>query len=232
MSKLGNSPIVTNCVWCGVQFKKPKSPSNKVRFCGRSCSAKWRLSRPEIKARLHTPENLAKLRAGRARAATGFGISRPSSSPETIAKIRATKVRNGTLHLAPRVLGGSGRKNGREEKLQAMLGAGWVLGRVIKTGRGGPGQPASYKLDVSNESLMVAVELDGANHYGEKGRARDRRRSAFLSRRGWWVFRFRNAMFDRHPEAVIRAIHTSTASKSKRPTTSSPMVYWSQTVNP
>src|SRR3990167_3219934 len=44
------------CEWCGKEFTVQYVQATKTRFCGRSCSAKWRMSQPEYLAKVHTPE--------------------------------------------------------------------------------------------------------------------------------------------------------------------------------
>src|ERR1700722_16450691 len=45
------------CVWCARPFRQT---GYEGRFCGRSCSAKWRMNTPEYKAKVHTPEVAAR----------------------------------------------------------------------------------------------------------------------------------------------------------------------------
>src|SRR4051794_15123657 len=47
------------CDWCGQAFTKDARPSKPPRFCNTSCSAKWRMSRPEFVASLDTPKRRA-----------------------------------------------------------------------------------------------------------------------------------------------------------------------------
>ena len=45
------------CAWCAKPFT---TNTRDQRFCGRSCSAKWRMRQPEIIAKVHAPEVAAK----------------------------------------------------------------------------------------------------------------------------------------------------------------------------
>src|SRR3990167_7140558 len=51
------------CAWCGEPFTVKYVQAAKTRFCGRSCSAKWRMRQPEIVARVHTAEIHARIGA-------------------------------------------------------------------------------------------------------------------------------------------------------------------------
>lgn len=234
MSKLGRSPVVMSCAWCGQTFLKPKSPSNRVRFCGRSCSAKWRMRQPGLMEKTKTPEAIAKrvatLRAT-GQVSKNLGQVGRRRSPEAIAKGVATKKRNGTHNRPPKSRGGNGKVARREAALQKLLGDGWQLSVVVQTTDMARPRPTHYKLDVANSTVKVNVELDGPSHSSEKARVRDARKDAYLNSQGWWVFRFKNTMFDHFPEQVAETIVKCIASRSTTPTTSSPTVFWSQTAN-
>ena len=62
------------CEWCGKEFiaKRKMSKGKPRRFCGRSCSAKWRMSQPEYK-RKYTEED-RKEKVDRA-VGEGFGVT-------------------------------------------------------------------------------------------------------------------------------------------------------------
>ena len=53
------------CAWCGEMFTIKYVQAAKTRFCGRSCSAKWRMRQPEHLAKVHAPSVAAKRGAKR-----------------------------------------------------------------------------------------------------------------------------------------------------------------------
>ncbi len=81
-----------------------------------------------------------------------------------------------------------------QQKLFDALGRGWVLEHVVTTNMPrGSGYPTNYKIDIAHPVLKIAIEVDGATHFGEAARKRDRRKEAFLQSRKWKVIRFTNA---------------------------------------
>jgi very-short-patch-repair endonuclease len=63
-----------------------------------------------------------------------------------------------------------------------------------------------YILDFYCPSSRLAVELDGGQHYMAGAQDHDVRRTAFLSRQGITVLRFRTDLVFREPTAVLEAI--------------------------
>lgn len=96
----------------------------------------------------------------------------------------------------PKVRGGNGRPTPLPVmKLHAALGDGWLIEYVMKTGvkRGQSRLPFCYKIDIANPSLMIAIEVDGSTHHGERARQRDSGKEMFLAQSGWSLFRVKNA---------------------------------------
>jgi len=63
-----------------------------------------------------------------------------------------------------------------------------------------------YVLDFYCHQARLAVELDGGQHFGPAGAARDRKRTAALAAQGIEVLRFSDRDVLREPESVLEAI--------------------------
>lgn len=188
-----SSPETKLCAWCKV---KPIAPTPGSRFCGTSCSAKWRMSQPEIRARVFTPELRAKQsKAQRARNKAHPELAvessrrmierNPMRDPKTRKKVSEAHRQAG--HRPP-FLGGNGRPIAKPQaKLAAALG--WICEFVVRTNRT---RPTHYKVDIANPSTKVAVEVDGPSHNSLKVQAADARKTAFLEAIGWLVLRVSN----------------------------------------
>lgn len=189
------------CDLCGKAIVLQNSKNPLQRFCSPSCSTKWQLSHPEIKARIFTAERAERAGAGRKRfLASGspeairqkerFGNIRPmhiKGIPEKVSKIlRQLKVK-------PPIQGGNGRPMPvPQAKLLALLGVGWKPEVAVPTGGRRPGIPTSYKVDIAHVCWQIAIEVDGISHHAEKVRLADERKEHFLRSKGWTVLRFLN----------------------------------------
>ncbi|MFZ1991970.1 MAG: DUF559 domain-containing protein [Alphaproteobacteria bacterium] len=63
-----------------------------------------------------------------------------------------------------------------------------------------------YVADFASVSLRLVIELDGATHSSTSEITHDRRRDAFLRKRGWHVLRFGNDAVYRHLHGVLETI--------------------------
>ena len=63
-----------------------------------------------------------------------------------------------------------------------------------------------YVVDFLAVKEGIVVELDGSQHYTEKGQEADRRRDAYLQRRGLTVLRFSNVEVIKNIEGVLATI--------------------------
>lgn len=63
-----------------------------------------------------------------------------------------------------------------------------------------------YIPDFLHRGRKIIVELDGAPHFTEDGRRRDKQRTRHLTRKGYWVIRFPNSEVAKHPQRVLAAI--------------------------
>lgn len=186
------------CAWCEKPFT---TGIHDQRFCGRSCSAKWRMRQPEIVARSHTPEARAK-RGERKRAWYAAGSPKAERERARIAALNPVSradVREKisrqlrALGCEPKKRGGNGR--GMTEAQRAMLtvlGSGWTAEYAISLGPRQAGYPTNYKLDLANAAMRVGIEVDGKSHYSEIKKAQDEKKAEKLASLGWDVLRFWN----------------------------------------
>src|ERR1019366_4579372 len=79
-----------------------------------------------------------------------------------------------------------------EAALLERLGEGWTWNHVVKTGIRRSDGPGSYKIDLANVELKIAIEVDGASHNSDDRREQDARKSALLESLGWSVVRIAN----------------------------------------
>lgn len=188
------------CARCETVFTPKKKPT--ARFCSSRCSILWLHSLPDYKATTYTDQHAANSGAGRKRwLASGdpkalAEIERlkklnPRSRPEVQQKI--SQVLRDMQHR-PLVRGGNGRGPTRPQLLLHLaLGDGWELEFKVLTNIRRPKWPASYRIDVANPVLRIAIEVDGGSHCSKKNQEIDRRKTRFLRSRGWKVLRFWNA---------------------------------------
>ena len=64
----------------------------------------------------------------------------------------------------------------------------------------------SYIVDFYIPSAAIIIELDGSQHYEEKGREDDIFRDRYLRERGYHILRFSNREINEEFEAVCRYI--------------------------
>lgn len=129
----------------------------------------------------------------------------------------------------PRVQGGNGR--GLTEPQWRLMNAvsGLEPEYILKTGmKRGSGYPYHYKLDLAMPSVRLAVEVDGGSHQSLERRQQDAKKDNFLKSNGWTVLRFTNQEVMCNLEAVRQTV-TSTISRLRETTTTSPTASWSIT---
>lgn len=187
------------CEWClGDFLPQTRQAQRKNRFCDQSCSAKWRMSHPVHKAKVHRPEVYAKIgRSVSARYKAGDSpkleanrerIRALRPTPESRAKIsrRLREIGHG-----PSVRGGNGHGLTEPQRiLLDALGPSWRAEFAISLGQRTPGYPTNYKVDLALPERRVAIEADGHTHRSRK--AQDEKKDAKLRSLGWIVLRFWN----------------------------------------
>ncbi len=159
------------CQWCGKTFIK-NSPTQ--RFCGTSCSAKWRNSIPEIKQKSFSPErsrkisqklkeahrknpNIAKQQSLRMKE------NNPMNNPETRQKMSNTLKKMGVYQRV--LIGVNGKPLPKAQRiLWAILGPNWKTEYAVKTKMPkNSGYPPCYKVDIALPSEKIWIEVDGGH---------------------------------------------------------------------
>lgn len=112
----------------------------------------------------------------------------PMSNPNAKAKMQKKLKARGW---------GSGERGGNGEitvpQARLALALGWETEVAIPTGKArGSGYPSSYKVDIGNPALKIAVEVDGQSHKLPVRRLEDQKKTALLEALGWKVLRFWN----------------------------------------
>ena len=76
-----------------------------------------------------------------------------------------------------------------------------------------------YIVDFYIAEAKIVIELDGPQHFEDKGQRSDAERDAFLQSQGLTVFRYANSDVNRNFEAVCQDIwnHLFTESDEKKP---------------
>ncbi len=186
------------CAWCGDSFTPAARSKKPRRFCGTSCSAKWRMRQPEILAKIHSPEVAKKrgdsksrwFKAGSPAAVKELDRIRalnPMSSPKARAKSSRTLRAMGHK---PSVRGGNGKgMTVPQAALLGVLAGDWRPEYVVPMG-GKRGLPTCYKLDLAWPARKIAIEVDGHSHRSRK--EQDQKKDAALLALGWIVLRFWN----------------------------------------
>ncbi|MET3696924.1 very-short-patch-repair endonuclease [Bacillus oleivorans] len=68
--------------------------------------------------------------------------------------------------------------------------------------------PKRYRIDLALPHYKIAIECDGKDYHSSPiSKARDRRKTAYLKKRGWTVLRFSGSMINNNMKKVIRRIN-------------------------
>jgi hypothetical protein len=190
------------CAFCGKTFTPKQSAQKWQRFCGRGCSASWRMRQPEIRSRLYTVERSIKIserlakfyRGGSPEAQAQIERIRalnPMLDKTSVQKMIETKTRTGTLRRAP-PQGGNGHPLPLPVRhVLRGLSGDWIPEYAVSLGRRKHGFPTCYKLDIANPDTRIGLEIDGGSHSGKR-KALDRKKDTALASLGWKVLRFSN----------------------------------------
>ena len=132
-----------------------------------------------------------------------FGSARmkeknPMHSIEVVERMKTRKRVNGTLNVWKGERGGNGKITTQQEKLAIALG--WDVEVSIPTitlpYRVEEKLAKSYKVDIGNQVLKIAVEVDGAGHNTKRIQILDKKKEKALRDLGWLVLRFTNQEID------------------------------------
>jgi len=190
------------CEYCGVVFLPPQfGNSGLTRFCGKSCSASWRMRQPQYIANVHNPEVAAK----RGKSLSRFYAEGSPKAEQMRARIAGLnpmanpEIREKVSHILkrmkhkPSVRGGNGAgMTVPQTILLDVLGSGWVPEYALPLGTRKAGYPTHYKIDLANVAKKIAIEVDGNSHRASVRKARDVKKDAMLASLGWTVLRFWN----------------------------------------
>jgi hypothetical protein len=187
------------------------------RFCDRSCSAKWRMSRPGYAKSLATPKLRETSRANMKKllerpdvqaklAAYLSGPSNPVRDPANRIKAQTVLRERGYSMLN----GGNGRGlTAAQSLLQQRLG--WAAEFAVPTKQPrGSGYPTAYKLDLADPVLRIGIELDGHSHCSARAKEKDAKKTALLESLGWTVLRFQNSEVIANLDSVVARVVAST----------------------
>ncbi len=167
-------------------------------YCSRACSKAYQSATMSRTNKKHAS----------ARMITNNPMRKPEAREKMILTLKA-------MGHKPSVRGGNGKDATEAEiVLETMFGGmGFVMQPAIKTKlwRKGGGHPTSYKPDLGNWQLKIAIEADGASHLSIARRAQDQKKDEFLRSIGWRVYRFTNAEILLTPEHVARVILAAVA---------------------
>lgn len=194
------------CEWCRNVFlaARLRSKGKPRRFCGRSCSAKWRMSRPEFVKTLDTEKrretsrrNMKRLRKNEA-AMTKLRIYLKSErNPFRDPAVRQKGILVNALKGWPQLRGGNGRgPTVPQAILHTALGLGWEMEVSVKR----------CKIDIGNRAMKLAIEVDGHSHKTKKVKLLDARKEAMLAVNGWTTLRFWNWQILEKLPAVLKRI--------------------------
>ena len=109
-------------------------------------------------------------------------------------------------------LGGGRGKGSTLTESQRILSEmlGWKTEYIVTTGikmADNPLRlPSSYAIDIANDKVMVAIEVDGFHHYQEKFKIRDLKKERFLRSIGWTIIRFFNNEVINNPEECFNKV--------------------------
>jgi hypothetical protein len=205
--------IVLPCIECGkettLQGKQLYMARNGKVYCSQECSDK-RKARISSATMADTNRKYASERMTR---------KNPMKNPIAKEKmISAARVR-GWPETSQR--GGNGKSIPLPQQLLACA-LGWPTEVVIKTNARKLGFPPCYKVDIANETLKIAIEIDGKSHAMLVKQGQDQKKTSFLESLGWIVLRFSNAQIKTSLAQCVQTV-LSTISKLKDSTPTPPM---------
>ena len=123
------------------------------------------------------------------------------------------------------VRAGNGKFTIPQILLWVQLGDGWVMELPVSTECKIPKKQRfhSYKVDIGNPLLKLAIEVDGHSHYSRKQQQIDTWKTARLQDAGWTVLRFWNKQVTGHLGDCVETVMFTT-SKLKKTTITLPTV--------
>ncbi len=210
------------CEECGRKKMVSAPEASTRRFCSKSCLAKNKMRRPEIREALYSEKSRRKISeglvefyrtdAGRevAKKSSERILSRSSDMAKAISeKSKETKRRKGILHIWSGERGGNGKIPLTQAVLLEALGDGWETEFPIPTKvKKGNGYPTCYKVDLALPRIRLAVEVDGSGHRSKRILLLDAKKTRFLNGLGWIVLRCTNRDVTRNLSRTLFRIRT------------------------
>jgi len=189
------------------------SPYYPTRFCGKSCSAKWRVIHRPLPAETRKANGKKLSRAKRGRTASvaarlnmSKGQKRRFQKPEEIARLALMAERKrGQSFIGLR--GGNGFITIQQQAVHDATGLPMEHSIPTLAVRGSfASLPTHYCVDLASPAHRLAIEIDGSSHRTRRWVYLDRRKTAVLSALGWYVLRFWNREVDNDLPAVVAKI--------------------------
>jgi len=209
------------CLVCGKKFQLTRKQAwGNKRFCGTSCSAKWRQTLPSVQIASRSESKSQKISAKLKQAfinnpqlaknlSIRMTLNNPTKNPETVKKIKATWAEFGHPLTRQRLKGGNGKPLPKAQRiLWAALGPEWKTEYPIKTKQPiHSGYPTCYKADIALPKYKIWLEIDGWSH-GLKGRwGLDKKKTKLLKTLGWKGLRFSNQEVENNLPHVLSIIY-------------------------
>ena len=191
------------CEFCKKEFEVTSRDIRKGRrFCGTSCSAKWRNqhygpNKPGKDARERASKRLKELwktpefRENNRKRMTE---NNPTFDPKVVAKIKKSQLKNGRMKNNFKY--GNGRISKHERMVyDLLLEHGYYYNYAIPTKLYRDAFPEinvpnSYKPDFVNLEKKICIEIDGNGHFREHIASLDLKKERCLEYLGFTVIRF------------------------------------------
>ncbi|MGB2806938.1 MAG: DUF559 domain-containing protein [Sedimentisphaerales bacterium] len=110
--------------------------------------------------------------------------------------------KKGYKHLA----GGNGMGPTLSQKLLAHA-LGWPMEHAVGVRPIKKGYPRSFKIDIANPKMKIAIEVDGLSHRTKKVMIADQKKTDYLESKGWKVIRFQNKEVLKDLNTVVQKIY-------------------------
>lgn len=193
--------IKKNCEYCGKEFTTKES---RQRFCGNSCSAKWRiqtfgpthgeLSEEQKQKNAEMLRNRWKDPEFRAKKIKYMKEDNPVYKEGVIEKAKKTRLSHGKL---PNNYKYGNGKISKHEKLvyDKLLDLGFYYNYAINTKLARDAFPErhyayAYKPDFVNLEKHLCIEVDGGNHNSKQAKVVDNKKEECLKFLGFETLRF------------------------------------------
>ena len=206
-------PIVGACAHCGTgtTWSSRRAADYRQRgygYCSRVCSDAARAIKIGASSAISTKRNAAYY-------SKRMRENNPMRDPAVVAKMVAKK--KGCTFLGR---GGNGKPTVPQLRLSEALS---LPIEVVVLTASVAGQFASlphhYKVDIGDEALRLAIEVDGESHKLRKWKFLDRRKESVLYALGWTVLRFWNQdVMENLEECGQTVLSTTWRLKGRTPT--------------